>query len=77
MSYEEILIGAAGGIISLVSFLAGYLYKAPPKPTDSAADIYCPVCGYYCLGEGGFGCVDKLTQYKREQMALHKEKGDE
>ena len=22
-------------------------------------DIQCPVCGYYCLGKGGFGCIDK------------------
>lgn len=22
-------------------------------------DVYCPVCGYYCLGKGGFGCIDK------------------
>jgi len=21
----------------------------------------CPVCGYYCLGKGGFGCIDKPT----------------
>ena len=19
----------------------------------------CPVCGYYCLGNGGYGCIDK------------------
>lgn len=19
----------------------------------------CPVCGYYCLGRGGIGCIDK------------------
>ncbi|MCK5161655.1 MAG: hypothetical protein KAQ99_08795 [Candidatus Aureabacteria bacterium] len=19
----------------------------------------CPVCGYYCLGKGGIGCIDK------------------
>jgi len=19
----------------------------------------CPVCGYYCLGKGGHGCIDK------------------
>jgi hypothetical protein len=19
----------------------------------------CPVCGYYCLGNGGIGCIDK------------------
>jgi hypothetical protein len=22
-------------------------------------NIQCPVCGYYCLGNGGFGCIDK------------------
>ena len=22
-------------------------------------DIQCPVCGYYCLGKGGHGCIDK------------------
>ena len=22
-------------------------------------DIQCPVCGYYCLGKGGIGCIDK------------------
>lgn len=22
-------------------------------------DIRCPVCGYYCLGNGGIGCIDK------------------
>jgi hypothetical protein len=29
----------------------------PEKPED----IHCPVCGYYCLGRGGFGCIDKPT----------------
>jgi len=23
------------------------------------ADMICPVCGYYCLGKGGYGCIDK------------------
>lgn len=31
--------------------------KKPPKPED----IQCPVCGYYCLGKGGTGCIDKPT----------------
>lgn len=22
-------------------------------------DAHCPVCGYYCLGKGGLGCIDK------------------
>ena len=28
------------------------------KPED-AEDIVCPICGYYCLGEGGMLCIDK------------------
>ena len=28
---------------------------APPAPQD----IQCPTCGYYCLGKGGRGCIDK------------------
>lgn len=27
------------------------------KPDDEI----CPVCGYYCLGKGGCGCIDKPT----------------
>lgn len=27
----------------------------------SMADDQCPVCGYYCLGKGGRGCIDKPT----------------
>lgn len=27
--------------------------------TKSAKDIQCPVCGYYCNGKGGIGCIDK------------------
>lgn len=22
-------------------------------------DMTCPVCGYYCVGKGGHGCIDK------------------
>ena len=25
----------------------------------SDSDIQCPVCGYYCLGKGGHGCINK------------------
>lgn len=25
----------------------------------SNEDVQCPVCGYYCLGKGGVGCIDK------------------
>ena len=29
-----------------------------------AAEIQCPVCGYYCLGNGGIGCIDKPYLYE-------------
>lgn len=24
-----------------------------------ASELNCPVCGYYCTGKGGHGCIDK------------------
>ena len=27
----------------------------------SNQEIICPSCGYYCLGNGGLGCIDKPT----------------
>jgi len=32
--------------------------KRPDLPTEYH-EIQCPVCGYYCLGNGGHGCIDK------------------
>jgi len=26
---------------------------------EDAENAQCPVCGYYCLGKGGHGCIDK------------------
>lgn len=26
---------------------------------DYPAEVQCPVCGYYCIGKGGIGCIDK------------------
>ena len=40
----------------------------PPKPCEDCGspekagclcEEQCPVCGYYCLGRGGYGCIDK------------------
>ena len=39
------------------------LWDNPPK----AEDLQCPVCGYYCLGNGGIGCIDKPTLVKTEK----------
>lgn len=27
----------------------------------------CPTCGYYCLGKGGFGCIDKPSLANKKQ----------
>lgn len=34
------------------------------------SDSYCPVCGYYCLGNGGFGCIDKTRDIKMRKQIL-------
>jgi len=31
--------------------------------SNKIEDIYCPICGYYCLGKGGLGCIDKPNIY--------------
>lgn len=35
-------------------FAKGQLNLMSPKE-----EIYCPVCGYCCIGNGGWGCIDK------------------
>ena len=27
--------------------------------SEDMANVQCPICGYYCLGNGGAGCIDK------------------
>ncbi len=35
-------------------------WNTRPEPKKEESDnIQCPVCGYYCLGKGGHGCIDK------------------
>lgn len=43
---------------SLGLFAGRCIWKRPKLPYR-AEDEHCPVCGYYCLGKGGVGCVDK------------------
>ena len=31
-------------------------------------DTQCPVCGYYCLGNGGIGCIDKPALIANKKM---------
>lgn len=31
----------------------------------SRCGAHCPVCGYYCLGKGGMGCIDKPAMIEK------------
>jgi len=31
-------------------------------------EIICPICGYYCLGKGGLGCIDKPNEKERKMF---------
>ena len=42
------------------------------KPEDEQ----CPVCGYYCLGNGGIGCIDKPT-YVKNYYKVREEPADQ
>lgn len=35
------------------------IFAPKNKDEEKMEDIYCPVCGYYCSGKGGHGCIDK------------------
>ena len=38
------------------------------NPTsENPEDIQCPVCGYYCIGNGGVGCIYKPDLQPQEQ----------
>ena len=35
--------------------------------SKNAEDLQCPVCGYYCLGNGGNGCIDKPSMVEAKK----------
>lgn len=48
------------------------LLKITPKQQHkldlkAISEIICPVCGYYCLGKGSKGCIEKkiIQGYKK------------
>ncbi len=43
--------------------LVAEMFDREKKPSER----HCPVCGYYCLGRGGAGCIDKPGLVEREQ----------
>ena len=48
-----------------VRIVVGAAGHTDNKLSDTEENISCPVCGYYCLGKGGFGCIDKPTLVKK------------
>ena len=52
-----------------VAALRALKTQAPAQPAGQdridAENAQCPVCGYYCLGNGGIGCIDKPSLVDR------------
>jgi hypothetical protein len=48
-------------VIWVIGEIINHFHNQNCKPED----LNCPVCGYYCLGKGGIGCIDKLSAYKK------------
>lgn len=44
--------------------------------TNEHSEDICPVCGYYCLGNGGDGCIDKPALVERAVLAKRDEERD-
>lgn len=40
------------------------IFNLPENPED----YICPVCGYYCLGHGGYGCIDKSSLQNEDTL---------
>jgi len=45
-------------------WLKRYFQKRTTRKPINYDDIICPVCGKYCLGKGGYGCIDKPNLFK-------------
>ena len=52
---------AACALLAAVAMLMQVVMTTSDTLTTqrSLAEEQCPVCGYYCLGKGGIGCIDK------------------
>jgi len=40
-------------------------------------EVQCPVCGYYCLGKGGFGCINKPAMIGEDNMTTDTDRVEE
>lgn len=46
--------------VTLIAAVIGFIANGI-NSTSKPEDTFCPVCGYYCLGKGGYFCIDKPT----------------
>lgn len=46
------------GICVAILFALDYV-NANANYEIAPEEKICPACGYYCLGKGGYGCIDK------------------
>ena len=61
--YKKYMIGTKASNFPFSVF--GFFGERLPKDYK---DIQCPVCGYYCLGKGGFDCIDKPSLVKMQDL---------
>ena len=57
-SWEIFGNGVEEMIIETLNRINKY-WKTVMKTEGIPEEIQCPVCGYFCLGKGGYGCIDK------------------
>lgn len=61
-----------GLIVFIAVFGLGCQLTEPRRDRGEGFDDQCPVCGYFCVGRGGIGCIDKPADVERkykEQLA--------
>jgi hypothetical protein len=50
-----------------------FFKKTENTELEKIENIVCPVCGYYCIGKGGIGCIDKKSLYENQKLLKDKE----
>lgn len=50
--------------------LCGVIDSDVMKYNTHRNDDHCPVCGYYCLGKGGVGCINKPKLCDKEALKI-------
>lgn len=46
----------------------GHIYPSKSSLNTKPDNTQCPVCGHYCLGKGGIGCIDKPQLLEKKDV---------